>query len=96
MKLPAEVSSILLANHGTVDQTTLFKGYVCKQIREEVTARLQDQPLVGGGTLEVVANSVVGCDSFKQKQVIVRCAGEHITQRELCRHWGLLQLKRLR
>jgi hypothetical protein len=49
---------------------------------------LSDQPLAGGGTLEVVASPEVGCDSFKQKQVAVRRAGGHPLLRELVRHRG--------
>jgi hypothetical protein len=57
---------------------------------------LQNQRLVGGQTRKVVANPAIGCDSFKQKQVAVRIVEEHKLQRELGRHWGLLQSKKLR
>jgi hypothetical protein len=58
-----------------------------------VAARLKsDQPLAGGGTLKVVANPEVGCDSIKQKQVAVRSAGEHPLLRELWRHRGSYNL----
>jgi hypothetical protein len=53
---------------------------------------LSDQPLAGGRTLKVVASPEVGCDSFKQKQVTVRSAGEHPLLRELRRHWGSYNL----
>jgi hypothetical protein len=56
-----------------------------------MAARLQDQPLAGGGTRKVKANPVLGCDSFKQKQVTVKSAEEHKLLRELRRHQGLLQ-----
>jgi hypothetical protein len=59
--------------------------------REELQV-LSDQPLEGGGTLEVVASPAIGCDSFKQKQVTVRSAEEHPLLRELRRHRGSYNL----
>jgi hypothetical protein len=53
-----------------------------------------DQPLAGGGTLEVVASPEIGCDSFKQKEVTVTSGVENPSMRELGRHHGVAGLRK--